>query len=111
MLGQRLSWQDLLAALLGYTGVVVIATRGDPLSLHFTSGEGVLFALGSTVIWALYWIVNTRNPREPIASLCLNFLLADSLHPAWPACCSPARSRGTGAASGERPTSVCSRWA
>jgi drug/metabolite transporter (DMT)-like permease len=84
LLGQRLSWRDLLAALLGYCGVVVIATRGDLLSLQFSSGEGVFYALCSTVIWALYWIANTRNRREPIASLCLNFLLA--IPCTWLAC-------------------------
>ena len=28
------------------------------------------------MIWALYWLVSTRNSRDPIACLCLNFLVA-----------------------------------
>ena len=76
LLGQRLHARDILAALAGYGGVVVIATQGDILSLQFSSVRGVGLALFSTVIWACYWIVNTRNQREPAVSLCLNFLLA-----------------------------------
>ncbi len=76
LLGQKLSGRDILAALLGYAGVVVIATQGRVLAMEFASLEGVMLALLSTVIWALYWIFNTRSQRDPIVCLCLNFLLA-----------------------------------
>jgi drug/metabolite transporter (DMT)-like permease len=35
---------------------------------------GVALALGSTVIWALYWIYNTKDDRDPVAGLLLNFV-------------------------------------
>lgn len=73
LLGHRLKLAEGLAALVCYSGVVVIATRGDPLALQFDSLNGVLLALASTLIWALYWILNTRDRREPVASLFMNF--------------------------------------
>ena len=76
LLGQKLSRRDILAALLGYSGVLVIATRGRLLDLQFDSLEGVAYALASTFIWALYWIINTRNKADPVVCLCLNFLIA-----------------------------------
>jgi drug/metabolite transporter (DMT)-like permease len=76
LLGQRMHGRDILAAVMGYSGVVIIATRGDVLGLHFDSLPGVLLALLSTVIWAYYWILGTRNQRDGAVSLCLNFLLA-----------------------------------
>jgi len=79
LLGQRLTGRDILAVLLGYLGVVVIATRGDLLGMQFDSVEGVIYALVSTVVWALYWIASTRNTRDPIVSLCVNFLVAAPL--------------------------------
>lgn len=79
LLGQKLSGRDLLATALAYGGVVLIATRGQLATLAFASVEGLLYALLSTVIWALYWIVSTRNQRDPVASLCLNFCLAAPL--------------------------------
>ena len=74
LLGQRLSVRDLLAGLVSYSGVVVIATRGDVSGLHFSDPLGVVLALGSTVIWALYWIYNTKDERDPVAGLWLNFV-------------------------------------
>lgn len=72
LLGHRLRPIEGLAALVCYSGVLVIATRGDPLSLEFDNLAGVGLALASTLIWALYWILNTRDSREPIASLFMN---------------------------------------
>jgi drug/metabolite transporter (DMT)-like permease len=76
LLGQKLSMRDLIAAALGYAGVVVIATQGRLLDMQFDSVEGVVFALLSTVLWALYWISNTGNERDPVAALCVNFMIA-----------------------------------
>jgi len=30
-------------------------------------------ALASTLLWAFYWLLNTANKRDPVASLFLNF--------------------------------------
>lgn len=79
LLGQKLSGRDILAAVLGYSGVLVIATQGRVLDMAFDSLEGVIYALASTVIWALYWIFNTRNKDDPVVGLCLNFLFAAPL--------------------------------
>jgi len=74
LLGQKLRLAELGALLLSYAGVVVIATEGNLLSLHFTDGVGVVLALASTIIWALYWIYNTRDSRDPVVALLVNFL-------------------------------------
>ncbi len=76
LLGHRLNRRDALALLLGYGGVLVIATRGQVLQLEFDSLEGVALALLSTLVWATYWLVSTRNRRDPVACLCLNFAVA-----------------------------------
>jgi drug/metabolite transporter (DMT)-like permease len=76
LLGQRISRGEILAVLVSYLGVVVIATHGAPWSLRFADPLGVGLALSSTVIWALYWIFNTRDTRPPVEGLFLNFLLA-----------------------------------
>ncbi|ROS01729.1 drug/metabolite transporter (DMT)-like permease [Sinobacterium caligoides] len=73
LLGQRLRRQDIIAALLCYCGVLYIATGGQPLALQFDNTTGVLLALASTVIWALYWILNTRDKRPALLGLLLNF--------------------------------------
>lgn len=76
LLKQKLRLRELAALLVSYAGVVVIATEGDPLSLNFTDGVGVVLALASTIIWALYWIYNTRDSRDPVVALLVNFLFS-----------------------------------
>lgn len=74
LLKQRIGAGEFAAILISYVGVLVIATRGDILSLQFSNTSGVLLALASTVIWALYWIYNTKQTQDPVASLFLNFV-------------------------------------
>lgn len=74
LLKQRVVWQQWLALLISYSGVLVISTEGRPFSLDFTEPLGVALALGSTVIWALYWIFSTRDQRDPVVGLFVNFL-------------------------------------
>lgn len=76
LLKQKLGMAEWAAGLVCYSGVLVISTRGDLAGFEFSNPLGVALALGSTVIWALYWIFNTRDRRDPVAGLLLNFVFA-----------------------------------
>lgn len=76
MLGQRLYSKDMIALGMAYFGVLVICTRGELGELNFDSPTGVLLALLSTVVWALYWILNTRNTDPPVTALFLCFSIS-----------------------------------
>lgn len=76
LLGQKLTLRDLLAIGVSYAGVVVLCTQGRLAGLDFGSPLGVGLALLSTVIWALYWIGNTKNATDPTLALLLNFTAA-----------------------------------
>ena len=75
-LGHRLRLLEICAIFVSYFGVLVISTKGNLLALEFDNPLGVMLALGSTVIWALYWLVNTRDKRDPVLGLFLNFFCA-----------------------------------
>ncbi len=75
LLGQKLSARELLAIFTSYLGVVIISTHGDLLNIQFSNGFGVFLALFSTVLWALYWIYNTKSKIDPLVELFLNFCL------------------------------------
>jgi drug/metabolite transporter (DMT)-like permease len=75
LLGHRLQRADVLGGLVAYAGVWVIATRGEVFALEFANPAGVALALGSTVLWALYWIYSTRDKRDPLVALFCNFAL------------------------------------
>jgi drug/metabolite transporter (DMT)-like permease len=82
ILHQRIKLTSILAILISFLGVIVIATHprnpGDILAFRFSSGRGVALALGSTVIWALFWVLNTRDRRDEAARLFVNFLFASA---------------------------------
>ncbi|EPD0967563.1 DMT family transporter [Vibrio vulnificus] len=75
-LGQKIRKQDWVACVFSYVGVIVIATKGDLLGLSFESPVGVALALTSTLLWAGYWILNTKNQADPIVGVLLGFLVA-----------------------------------
>ncbi len=75
-LGQQFSFKNLISIVLAYSGVVVIATQGQLLALDFKNPMGVILALGSSVFFAAYWILNTRRPRDAVVSLMLCFGLS-----------------------------------
>ncbi len=71
LLGATLRGGDLLAAVVCYGGAVVICLgRGDVAGGIDPLGV----ALGSTVIWAGYWIGKAGDPLDPVLSLFLSFL-------------------------------------
>jgi drug/metabolite transporter (DMT)-like permease len=74
---------DLLAALICYGGVLVIATRGQLLALHFSNAAGLGYALVSTLLWAGYWIFNAKDDREPVLGLALNFGFSLPMSALW----------------------------
>ncbi|RMF97312.1 MAG: DMT family transporter [Gammaproteobacteria bacterium] len=74
LLGQAIGRRQWLALVIGYGGVLVITTEGKPWALQFSDPLGVALALFSTVLWALYWIFNTRDRRDPFVALFQNFL-------------------------------------
>lgn len=74
LLRQPIRRYHIAAVLVSFAGVVIISTHGDPLSLEFSSPLGVGLAVGSSVIWALFWIYNVKDGRDEITKLFLNFL-------------------------------------
>lgn len=75
LLKQHLRKSDIAAALVAYTGVFIIATGGDISGFSFDSPLGIGLALTSTLLWCLYWIVNTKDQGDPVVSLLLSFLI------------------------------------
>jgi drug/metabolite transporter (DMT)-like permease len=73
LLKQKIHLRSILAIVISFAGVFVIATRGDILSFRFTSPKGVFLALGSTLIWSVWWVYNIKDKCEDHVRLFLNF--------------------------------------
>lgn len=75
-LKQKLTLNDIVAGIVCYFGVLIISTKGEPFSLNFSNMDGVMLALLSTVLWSMYWILNTKSKVDSIVGLFSNFLVA-----------------------------------
>jgi drug/metabolite transporter (DMT)-like permease len=75
LLKHKITKIDIIAGFICYFGVLIIATKGHPLSLHFSNTFGVSLALFSTILWSLYWIINTKTKTNPTVVLFSNFLV------------------------------------
>ncbi|MEI6885574.1 MAG: DMT family transporter [Bacteroidota bacterium] len=73
LLKQKIGFWSIVAVFISFAGIMLISTHGNFLSFRFTSLAGVLLAVGSAVFWALYWILNMKDPREAASKLFLNF--------------------------------------
>jgi drug/metabolite transporter (DMT)-like permease len=74
ILRQKIHPWSILFLLVSFLGVIIIATRGDPLSMRLENPPGIGMALGSTVIWALYWIYSSQDERDSVCRLFCNFV-------------------------------------
>ncbi|MGI0116906.1 DMT family transporter [Zooshikella sp. RANM57] len=73
-LKQRLYLADAIAMIVCYLGVIVICTQGSLIDFNNTNPLGLCYILVSTLIWSLYWIINTKQTADPIANLLACFI-------------------------------------
>lgn len=72
-LKQKLGFKSILAVLISFSGIILIATKGNLLNFTFSNLFGDLLALSSSLIWASYWLINVKNQSDSIIKLFLNF--------------------------------------
>ena len=81
MLRQKISIKSIGAIFISFLGIVVISSRGNIFTGFSLTTQadtikhtiGVLLAVGSAILWALYWIFNVKDHRDAVSKLFLNF--------------------------------------
>jgi drug/metabolite transporter (DMT)-like permease len=76
ILKQKITSKNIIALFLSFVGVYFISSEGDPFNLKFAEPLGIFLAVGSSVIWALFWIFNVKDQRDEVSKLFLNFFFA-----------------------------------
>lgn len=74
LLKQKIGFKSILTIFISFAGVIVIANKGSFLSIQTPNPLGVLLAVGSSIFWALYWILNVKDQRTEKEKLFLNFV-------------------------------------
>jgi len=75
MLKQKISWISFFALIISFGGVFFISSQGGLEGFKNTNLLGVALAVGSSVLWSLYWIFNVRDRRDEVIKLFLNFAI------------------------------------
>ena len=73
LLKQKITVRNIVAILISFVGVVFISSQGSLSGLANTNKTGALLAVGSSVIWALFWILSVLDKRDEIFKLFWNF--------------------------------------
>lgn len=76
ILKQKLRLKSFIALIISFFGVILISSEGNILNMKFSNPLGVFLALGSSIVWALFWLFNVKDQRDEILKLFLNFLFA-----------------------------------
>ncbi|MCD6223014.1 MAG: DMT family transporter [Thermoplasmata archaeon] len=71
ILHHKLSMRSFIALLISFSGVVIISFKD---SFHFHLNLGIFLAISSSIIWALFWILNLKDKRDASTKLFMNFL-------------------------------------
>ena len=62
--------------LLSFSGVVLVSLQGGTGAQDPQDRLGIILALSSSVIWAFYFLFNTRDGKDPVTRMFLNFAFA-----------------------------------
>ena len=73
LLKQPFRLTGMLALLISFSGVLILATEGQLQNFRINQPTGLALALISSVIWALFWIINMRDQRDDLLKLFLSF--------------------------------------
>lgn len=74
LLKQKISWLNFAALFVSFAGVVIIASQGGTEGFSNTNPLGLALAVGSSVLWSTYWILNVLDRRDEVVKLFLNFM-------------------------------------
>jgi drug/metabolite transporter (DMT)-like permease len=78
VLGQKIERRSFIALFVSFAGVYLISSQGKPFHNSGSDMTGVILATGSSVFWAVYFILNIRDKRDEAIKLFLNFLFGSA---------------------------------
>ena len=76
IMGHRIRWRSIGAMVISFTGVVIISYQGGMAGKNAGNTLGIFLALSTSLLWAVYFIYNARDKKDPVVRLFLNFLFA-----------------------------------
>ncbi|MCD4768876.1 MAG: DMT family transporter [Bacteroidales bacterium] len=76
LLKQKIAPRSFIALFISFAGVYLISSQGQPLHPGKSDPIGIILAAGSSIFWALYFILNLKDSRAESVKLFMNFFIA-----------------------------------
>ncbi len=76
LLRQKIRWKSIGAMAISFAGVILISYQGGVGGKEPDNRLGIFLALSTSVLWAIYFIYNTRDQKDAVIRLFLNFMFA-----------------------------------
>jgi drug/metabolite transporter (DMT)-like permease len=76
LLKQKITYRSFIALFISFIGVYFISSQGAPGAFIIREPLGVVMAVGSSLIWSLYFIYNVKRGMDERLQLLLNFFFA-----------------------------------
>ena len=73
LLKQKITFRNIVAILVSFVGVIFISSQGSLSGIGNTNLTGALLAVGSSIIWAFFWVLSVVDKREETLKLFWNF--------------------------------------
>ena len=73
LLHHKITGRNIVSILISFVGVIFISSQGSFAGMANTNLTGAMLAVGSSVIWALFWILSVLDKRNEIFKLFWNF--------------------------------------
>ena len=72
ILKQKIRPINYIALIISFCGLMIISTKGNLNFINVDHPLGIILAVGSAFIWALYWILNMKDHREDTGKITMN---------------------------------------
>ena len=76
ILKEPLALRAIIGIAVSYVGVVFLILSSSLNSSQGADGAGVMLALSSTILWALYWLINKKSQSDPLSMIFTSFSTA-----------------------------------
>jgi len=78
ILKQKIERKSFVALVISFIGVYIISSQGNLFKPGQSHPLGIFLATGSSVFWALYFILNMRDSRDEGLKLLMNFVFGSA---------------------------------
>lgn len=68
-LHEKMTIKKIVGLISAFFGITIIATHGNLSSLHFENIAGVIIAVSTSLVWAIFWILNIKDKTDSVSKL------------------------------------------